>query len=331
MPRAARHHAGPWRAYAFPDFPWPLHLQPRGDQATASQVLAYLHSYASHYGLESRMRFHCRVVKLAWAERGDGASGGGAAGLPSGGSPRDGGQASGWKVVLRDLAARGKQVEMACTHVVLAHGLHTQPYTPTYPVRATLPCGLCSRLGGQQRACARAFLPREQGALSVRGRSCPFAAALVQGQEVFLGRQVHARDFRASQVDLGGKDVLVMGNSHSVYDTLAEHAVARQAHAAALLYRRVRRPVGQWRRRWQSRPALARATELLAALLCGSGAVAAADDAVARVPAQRVGGALQRPPQRVLHHPDQRVEAALPQAGRQAAGSKGRGGAGEGV
>ncbi len=60
-----------------------------------------------------------------------------------------------------------------------------------------------------------------------------------QGQDGFIGDRIHARDLKPD-LEFHGKDVIMVGNSVSVFDTLADHAVGQEAESVTLLYRKVR-------------------------------------------------------------------------------------------
>lgn len=68
MPRHAhtREPAAPWRQYQFPEFLWPLELQPEDEYPSAEQVRDYVRAYAWHFDLLPHIRLNCKLLRLRW-------------------------------------------------------------------------------------------------------------------------------------------------------------------------------------------------------------------------------------------------------------------------
>lgn len=147
---------GPWRQYSFTDFPWPEHLQPKGDtgmwlcqnvsfddqtQGTVCVGLCCRHvnvcvcvsvnfctcpsaatatevlAYIQAYADHYQLHQHIRFQsRLLNVSRA--------------GSNRS---TAGYDLVIKDLLTR-KHLRVPCTHLVLATGLHSNPVTPKYKV-----------------------------------------------------------------------------------------------------------------------------------------------------------------------------------------------------
>ncbi|KAG2449954.1 hypothetical protein HYH02_000058 [Chlamydomonas schloesseri] len=99
----------PWRQYQFPEFLWPVELQPDEEYPTAEQVRSYVWAYARHFDLVPLIRLNCKLLRLRWAE----------------------GNRS-WDCLYADTAAE-KFFKTRVDYVVVCSGIFSNPYIPTYP------------------------------------------------------------------------------------------------------------------------------------------------------------------------------------------------------
>lgn len=108
-----RNYAGfglqvPWRMYEFPEFPWPQELKPQSEYPSGEEVHEYIRAYARAFGLYDHVRLNCKLLRLRWQP----------------GVRR-------WEAVYVD-TVREKFFRVFADYVVVASGIYSQPYVPTY-------------------------------------------------------------------------------------------------------------------------------------------------------------------------------------------------------
>ena len=111
-----RNYAGfglqvPWRMYEFPEFPWPRELEPQSEYPSGEEVHGYIRAYARAFGLYDHVRLNCKLLRLRW-------------------QPLE----RRWEAVYVD-TVREKFFRLVADYVVVASGIYSQPYVPTYEVR----------------------------------------------------------------------------------------------------------------------------------------------------------------------------------------------------
>ncbi|PNW82892.1 hypothetical protein CHLRE_06g298550v5 [Chlamydomonas reinhardtii] len=99
----------PWRQYQFPEFLWPLELQPEDEYPSAEQVRDYVRAYAWHFDLLPHIRLNCKLLRLRWT-----------------------GSNHSWECLYADTAVE-KFFKTRVDYVVVCTGIFSNPFIPSYP------------------------------------------------------------------------------------------------------------------------------------------------------------------------------------------------------
>lgn len=117
--------AVPWQHWQLLGYPWPSHCQPAASEATASQVLAYVQSYAGAQGLRRHIKFACQLMHLALGQDGKYTA-----------------------FYLDSSSGQSQQCQLEADFVVLATGRNTVPHIPQLPGQGSFQGTQVSRGGG---------------------------------------------------------------------------------------------------------------------------------------------------------------------------------------